>query len=277
MSSVLSLHHEGQLLRVDLADAVDLSLLLDPAAPGPGFFGADDPRVEVLRAGEWIGSTAAGGGCNVRVWRVNPHCNGTHTESASHVVDALLPPTTLAVPLLLPALFVRVLAARADASDDARHPVGEPDDRVIDAAALTRALAPHERPWRPPALVVQTQPDAEQARTRRYDGPSPHPYFTREAMQLLRRRGVEHLLVDTPSLDRAHDGGHMIAHRTFWELPPTGHAPPPAHARARTVSEFVVAPATLAEGHGLLNLQLAAWANDAVPSRPVFMPLLQAP
>ena len=38
-----------------------------------------------------------------------------------------------------------------------------------------------------------------------------------EAMEYLVSLGVQHLLVDTPSVDRLFDDGHLSAHNIFWE------------------------------------------------------------
>ena len=117
-------------------------------------------------------------------------------------------------------------------------------------------------------------PNPRSKRNRRWAGASPHPYFTREAAALLRDQSVQHVLVDVPSLDRADDGGRMIAHRTFWELASTGHATTPP-ALGRTITELIYVPDAVADGPGLLNLQVSPLGNDAVPSRPVFMPLVE--
>ena len=57
------------------------------------------------------------------------------------------------------------------------------------------------------------------------------PYLSREAAEFLVARGIEHLVVDLPSIDRAHDEGRLTAHRVFFGLPPGSHAS--SHARDR--------------------------------------------
>jgi hypothetical protein len=104
------------------------------------------------------------------------------------------------------------------------------------------------------------------------DGSNP-PYLSREAAQLLVERGIEHLVVDLPSLDRTHDEGRLTAHRIFFGLPP--HASELARAtRARcTVTELARIPDTVRDGSYLLELQVPAIAGDAVPSRPLLFAL----
>ena len=41
-------------------------------------------RAEPMRRGGFTGDTHLGGSCNARVYTLNAHCNGTHTECVSH-------------------------------------------------------------------------------------------------------------------------------------------------------------------------------------------------
>jgi hypothetical protein len=75
-----------------------------------------------------------------------------------------------------------------------------------------------------------------------------------------------HLLLDLPSVDREEDGGRLAAHKAFWGLP---EDPRP---RA-TITELIYAPPEVADGTYLLNIQLAAFENDASPSRPILFPM----
>jgi hypothetical protein len=87
-------------------------------------------------------------------------------------------------------------------------------------------------------------------------------------------RGILHLIVDVPSLDRTHDEGRLTAHRIFFGLPP-GSAQLRAAARSNaTVTELAFVPDELPDGPYLLQIQVPALAGDAVPSRPLLYPLL---
>ncbi|MFW8363462.1 hypothetical protein, partial [Klebsiella pneumoniae] len=44
------------------------------------------------------------------------------------------------------------------------------------------------------------------------------PYFSPQALARIVELGVQHLLVDIPSIDRLYDGGRMDNHRRFWGL-----------------------------------------------------------
>ena len=88
-----------------------------------------------------------------------------------------------------------------------------------------------------------------------------------------RERGIEHLVCDLPSVDRAQDGGRLLAHRAFWGVP-DGATEAAAAARPRcTITELAYVPDEAPDGLYLLDLQVAAFMLDAAPSRPLLYPI----
>ena len=73
---------------------------------------------------------------------------------------------------------------------------------------------------------------------------------------------VKHLLIDLPSVDREKDGGKLLSHHAFWQVPEN----PRMEA---TISELIYVPDEIKDGQYLLELQFAPFDNDASPSRPV--------
>ncbi|MFM7815262.1 MAG: cyclase family protein, partial [Flavobacteriales bacterium] len=88
------------------------------------------------------------------------------------------------------------------------------------------------------------------------------PYMTAEATAWLASMGVEHLLVDLPSIDREEDCGELLAHHAFWQYPQNTR-------RGCTISEMIFVPNEITDGEYLLLLAPASFANDAAPSRVV--------
>src|SRR5262249_52682114 len=95
------------------------------------------------------------------------------------------------------------------------------------------------------------------------------PYLSRDAAEFLVFRGIEHLVVDLPSIDRAHDEGRLTAHRVFFGLPPGSHSLSQARRPRSTVTELAFIPDAVTDGPYLLEIQVPAIAGDAVPSRPL--------
>jgi kynurenine formamidase len=149
----------------------------------------------------------------------------------------------------------------------------KPQGDSIDATLLQAALLRHSNGGFHKALILRTLPNGDDKLTRHYDGPLPAAYLSEEAMTLLVKAGVEHLLVDLPSLDPAQDEGRMAAHRVFWGMPAKGHKLGDAKRPQGTVTELIYVPDTVQDGYYLLDLQIPAFMTDAAPSRPVVYPV----
>jgi kynurenine formamidase len=132
-------------------------------------------------------------------------------------------------------------------------------------ATAARAAA---APFNPRALVIRTLPNQPDKQHQDYSASTP-PYLSREAAELLIERGIQHLVVDLPSIDRAHDEGRLTAHRIFFGLPSGSVALAQATRASATVTELAYIPNTTADGPYLLELQVPALGGDAVPSRPL--------
>lgn len=88
-------------------------------------------------------------------------------------------------------------------------------------------------------------------------------------MEYIVECGVKHLLVDLPSIDRLFDEGKLSNHRIFWNVKQGSFE---THAATRinsTITELIYVPNDVADGNYLLNLQIAPFATDASPSRPI--------
>lgn len=262
----------GRAWQADLTRLVDISIPLDFSGSQPSFFAAPRAHAEPLRAGSFTGEVRTGASCNCSTYSVTPHCNGTHTESVGHITAELHSVHALVEAALLPAQLITVPTVWGRDAGPEHDVVTRPDDRLITARALSEAasgaIATEAR-----ALVIRTSPNPLAKRTRQYDQ-EPAPYCTSAAMRWIVARGVQHLIVDVPSLDRADDGGRMLCHHIYWGVPPR-EASERLIARPRaTVTEMAYVPDDVLDGCYLLNLQVAPFVADAAPSRPVLYPLV---
>ena len=261
----------GREYGVDLSQPIDLAVELDFAGAQPRYFGA--PRAssrpfETPGFG-FKGAVARGASCNCEVITLIPHCNGTHTECAGHLTRERLDACRVSPAGLLPALLLSV--APEAAGSEGSEPSPQPADRLITQRALELSW-PRALPFAPLALILRTLPNTTDKRTRDWSHATA-PYLSREAARLLVSRGILHLVVDLPSIDRTHDEGRLTAHRIFFGLP-KGSAQLAAVARpAATITELAFIPDGVRDGACLLELQLPALGGDAVPSRPLLYPL----
>ena len=91
-------------------------------------------------------------------------------------------------------------------------------------------------------------------------------FLSIDAMKYIVSLGVKHLLVDTPSVDRLYDDGHLTSHNIFWET--TGKKFN-KDTQKKTITEMIFVNDTIEDGTYLINLQIAAFVSDAAPSRPI--------
>lgn len=262
-----SLQLEGHEVRVDLSRPFDLSVELDFHGPQARHFGAPRASSRPYSVPGFSGSVASGASCNCASIMLIPHCNGTHTEGAGHLTREPLHAQRIIPRGPLPALLLSVRPLPADQTRESSDPLPRPGDHLVTLDAL-QALWPATLPIVPRALVIRTLPNEAAKRTRDYTDVTA-PYLTRDATQYIVERGIEHLVVDLPSIDRSHDEGRLTAHRVFFGLPPGSAALARAERSHCTVTELAYVPDDAGDGSYLLQLQAPAINGDAVPSRPL--------
>lgn len=242
----ITFNRNGNTFRADLSRPIDLSIILREGMDNVNCFWAPAAEFSPVVAGSFIGSTAQGGPVNFFNVRLNPHGNGTHTECVGHIARERY------------VLHECLRTAHFMAKLTSLYPrPAENGDRVIFSDQLEEVLAPGEAE----ALILRTLPNDDLKKRRQYSGTNP-PYLHHEAVEYLVGCGVEHLLLDLPSVDREEDGGALLAHRAFWQYP---------HAVRRqcTITELIFVPETVKDGFYLLNLQTTSLDLDASPSKPV--------
>ncbi len=264
----------GRHWRVDPRTFFDLAVRLEFDGPQPRFFADEPARGRPLAVGSFAGDVEAGASCNCGIYSVAPHCHGTHTECVGHLTgDATAVAEFTPAPLAL-TLLVSVQPGPLGAISHDRPRVSAPTDLVITRAMLATSVQRWMRdPWT--ALVVRTLPNDAGKAHRHYSGPCPAAYFTSDAMHWVVERGVQSLVVDLPSLDRADDGGGLVAHRVYWGLAPGARDSRLAERERALVTELAYVPSRAADGLYLLDLQVPAFGADAAPSRPVLYPIAE--
>ena len=256
---------------IDLSRPLDLALELDFSAAQPRHFGAPRASARAFETAGFTGSVARGSSCNCDVISLIPHCNGTHTECAGHLTRERLDAWRVAPRGFVPALLLSVVP-EAPAGEDS-EPLPLAGDQLITQRALERAW-PARVPFVPRALIIRTLPNSEAKRVCDYTALIP-PYLSQQAAARLVSRGILHLVVDVPSIDRTHDEGRLTAHRIFFGLPRAATGLALATRATATITELAFVPDEVADGPYLLELQVPALAGDAVPSRPILYPLTE--
>jgi kynurenine formamidase len=258
---------EGSEAEVDLSRPIEIAIDLNFSADQPRHFGAPSAATHPFAVPGFSGSVAQGASCNCNVITLIPHCNGTHTESVGHLTTEPLDAHRQVPAGLLPALLTTIEPVEAQRTLETTEPTPQPGDKLITRNALENGW-PGALPFQPRAMVIRTLPNDTEKQRRDYTNTTP-PYLSREAAEFLVARGIEHLVVDLPSIDRSHDEGRLTAHRVFFGLPRGARSLALAGRPRSTVTELAYIPTAVADGPYLLQIQAPAIGGDAVPSRPL--------
>ncbi len=269
---------DGIALLADLAAGASCARVLDFQGPQLRCFGAPAASSVPLEVGDFTGRVVRGASCNCSTVTLTPHANGTHTESVGHLTVERVDVHSLVPQRLLLAALLTVEPELAADSRESSEPRPADVDLLITRARLEEAwpaplasLAPRVNAR---AAVIRTQPNEPQKFTEDYRAAA--PFLSAEAAAFLVERGIEHLVLDVPSVDRGSDGGVLTAHRLFFGLPPGSTQLSEALRPGCTITELAYIGAAVADGWYLLSLQTPAIAGDAVPSRPMLYPIRAA-
>ena len=67
----------------------------------------------------------------------------------------------------------------------------------------------------PEVLIIRTNPNPKSKQFINFLD-NPPPFFTNDAMAMICDMGINHLIVDIPSVDRMSDKGILGNHKIFW-------------------------------------------------------------
>jgi kynurenine formamidase len=234
-----------KMVAVDLSKPLDISIPLRGDVSNVNAWYVEHPKITPHTSGDFVGKVTLGASTNFNDIWFNPHAHGTHTECVGHITKEFY-----AVNHHLKQFFytAQLITLSPETYDG---------DRVITQEQLEKALGGQAHQ----ALVIRTLPNALDKLGKQYSNTNP-PYLQEAAAKYMVSLGIDHLLIDLPSVDRERDNGQLLAHRAFWN---TGgeirfHA---------TITELVYVPNSIEDGEYVLNLQVAPFENDASPSRPV--------
>lgn len=232
----------------NLQQPIDISIPLQHGTQNPNAFYIKPPTFSPVRVGNFVGSISEGGSVNCYDLLLNPHGNGTHTECVGHILNGYT------INQCLTQFFFKACVISVEPTLIANG------DRIITAATIKNLAAKGTE-----ALVIRTIPNGNEKLTQQYSGNNPC-YFEPEACAWMAANNILHVITDLPSVDREEDGGLMLAHKAFWQVPEQ----PRKHA---TITEMAFIPNAVNDGLYVINLQIASLESDASPAKPVLYAL----
>lgn len=239
------IQYNSQKLKIDLSKPLDISIPLRASKENVNAWYIGEPTIKPVVLDGWTASVAEGASINFNSINFNPHAHGTHTECVGHITEKVHSVNKNLKQFFFLAEVISVAPEKYN------------EDYIISRKQLQFALGNKKRE----ALVIRTMPNTKEKLSSQYSNTN-WPYFQKEAMEYLVKKGVKHLLIDLPSVDREKDGGELICHNTFWNT----------KGRLRmdaTITEMIYVANKIQDGKYFLNLQIAPFENDATPSKPV--------
>lgn len=245
-----TIQYNNKTYQIDLSQPLDISIPLVASEDNLTAWHVGQPRFETVVGDDFVGDVNRGGVVNFRDIFFNPHGHGTHTECVGHISKENYTINQCLTEFFFLTEVVSVV------------PKNVQDDFVITLEQIKGV-------WKSTgakAIVIRTLPNHNNKQSMDYSNTNP-PFIAYDAVQFLIENGIEHLLIDTPSLDKENDDGVLKAHHTFWEYPHNTQS-------HRTITELIFVPETIKEGTYFLNIQIASFENDASPSKPTLYKIL---
>jgi len=237
--------YNSRKITVNISEPIDISIPIDMGKKNINAWDIDGPKIEAEKSDEDEISVANGAVVNFNAIHFNPHSHITHTECVGHITEKVHSVNKNLKYFIFLAELVTVA------------PLFHNGDFLIGVKQLKRALGNKKRD----AIVIRTLPNLEEKKSMNYSNTNP-TYLSEKAAIYLREKGIKHLLIDLPSVDKEKDDGKLLSHNAFWNT--AGELRMDA-----TITEFIYVPNHVEDGEYLLNLMIAPFENDATPSKPV--------
>lgn len=237
--------------QIDLSRPIDISIPLSNTDKNPIAWYIEKPEIEPVKFGDWVGKVSEGSSTNFNTIFFNPHGHGTHTECLGHITREFYSINQCLKQFFFTAELISI------------EPENVNDDLVITKHQIEKAL----KGKNPEAIVIRTLPNLQTKKSTNYSKTNP-PYLAEEAATYIREIGIQHLLIDLPSVDREEDEGKLLAHKAFWNVKDVNNLNADARLNC-TITEMIFVEDEIQDGSYFLNLQIASFENDASPSKPI--------
>lgn len=235
---------------IETTQGFDLSIPLRAGAINVNAWYASPVQIKPVITENFIGDVNKGGTVNFRDLYLNPHGNGTHTECVGHISKENF---TINQCLKEFHFLGRLISVTPETYFNSDF---NETDHIISKEVLENAI---QSSGDEKALIIRTLPNSEEKLNFHYSNTNP-PYFTKQAIEYLNEIGIDHLMVDLPSVDREVDNGALVAHKTFWNYPNNPQL-------SKTISELLFIPNSVRDDTYLIHLQIMSIESDASPSK----------
>jgi kynurenine formamidase len=254
-------------IQIDLSKPIDISIPLTNTDENPIAWYIQKPEFEPVVFGDWVGKVSAGSSTNFNNIFFNPHGHGTHTECLGHITREFYSINQCLTQFFFTAKLISIIPENING------------DLVITKKQIQRHFVistqekSHLQIHNPQAIIIRTLPNLESKKHKNYSNTNP-PYLSEEAAIYIREIGIQHLLIDLPSVDREEDEGKLLAHKAFWNVKDVNNLNDDARLNC-TITEMIFVKDAIVDGSYFLNIQIASFENDASPSKPILYKIIE--
>lgn len=242
---VLTVELSGTELRADLSKGTPIGISVKPTDTVSAW-GLANATYTAYEDNGFLGDVSRGGPCNVEQITFVPHTNGTHTECFGHVTKE----KHSVLSYIKDDFYLAKLLTLKSNEDNYL------DFSIVDFPSLSVFQA----------LIVRSEPNGVDKKSLNYQGTNP-PCISPQDMDKIRKTGIDHLVIDLPSVDPESDGGALLAHHAFWQVDA-------GKRKQCSITEFVYVPNFISDGDYILKLNIAPFTSDASPSSPIIYPII---
>ena len=246
-----TIEYNSRKIEVNISNPIDISIPIDATKENVNAWYIGDPKIFPEDFEGNLAKVSEGAVINFNNIHFNPHSHITHTECVGHITEEVHSVNKNLKYFIFLAEVVTIA------------PLFHNGDFLIGVKQLKTALRNKKRD----AIVIRTLPNLEDKKSMKYSNTNP-TYLSEKAAIYLREKGIKHLLIDLPSVDKESDGGKLLSHNAFWNT--AGKLRMDA-----TITEFNYVPNEVEDDEYLLNLMIAPFENDATPSKPVLYKIIK--
>ena len=243
------IHVNSRTYTIYIDQPLDISIPLRASKDNVNAWYLPPPKIYPTVVEEGGVSVNEGAAVNFNTIEFNPHAHGTHTECVGHITKEVYTINDCLTQFLFVAEVITIVPELFNG------------DFIVSEKQLRYAIGNKKRE----AIIIRTLPNTKDKLSKQYSNTNP-TYLTESAAIYLREKGVKHLLIDTPSVDKENDEGQLLAHKAFWNL--GGQIRLDA-----TITELIFVPNSVKDGKYILNILIAPFENDASPSKPILYKL----
>lgn len=252
-----TIQHNNNTYEIDLSQPIDISLPIQNNEQNPIAWYLDQPEINPVVMGDFIGSVSSGkSSTNFNNILFNPHGHGTHTECLGHITKDFYSINQTLKTFFFTAELISIT------------PQVLAKDFVISKIQIEELLNGKT----PEAVVIRTLPNSIDKKHKNYSNTNP-AYLSEEAALFIASLGIQHLLIDLPSVDKEKDEGKLVAHKAFWNVKNTQSVNADARFNC-TITELIFVEDAVQDGSYIINMQMASFENDASPSKPILYKVL---